>query len=285
MILLTGATARQVRQFLGRLPQAVRTCVPCTQRSEGRTLRTWESNWHRDMGDVAAAACLQGAERALVLLPNGQQQLTLETQFVDLAQAAGVRHIVKVSSMEALPDAASPIPKVHYASEQHIKASGLDWTMIRPNFYMQNLLGGAATIRSQGRFFLPMGQGKVAMTDTRDVAAFIAHVLSTLGHAGESYEVTGPEILSASPAAQLPSQVLGKPVEYVDIAPAEYRKVLARFASSEWHLEAVMALFAEIAAGQPVYVTDTFRRVMGREPVSFAQFVRDHLATFGKEGG
>jgi uncharacterized protein YbjT (DUF2867 family) len=184
--------------------------------------------------------------------------------------------------MEALPDARSPIPQAHFASEQHIRASGLAWTMIRPNFYMQNMFGGAASIKSQGKFFLPMGKGKVAMTDTRDVAAFIAHVLSSDGHEGQSYEVTGPEILSFSDAADRYTEVLGKRVEYVDIDPGEYRKVLAPFTSSEWHLDAVMKLFAEIAAGeQPLYVTDTFRRMMGREPTSFAQFIRDHRAVFG----
>jgi uncharacterized protein YbjT (DUF2867 family) len=156
----------------------------------------------------------------------------------------------------------------------------MDWTMIRPNFYMQNFLGSAATIRSQGRIYLPLGKGVAPLTDTRDVAAVIAHVLATPGHAGRSYEITGPELLDFAQAARIIGETLGRPVEYVDMDPAEYRKVLAPYVSSEWHLDAVMALFAEIAAGQPVYVTTTFRELLGREPTSLAQFVRDHATVF-----
>ncbi len=284
MILLTGATGKTggaVARALAAQGLPVRALV----RNPAKAAALAEVGVGLVVGDLADAASVRaafvGVEKALLLLPNGREQLELERQFVDLARAGGVRHVVKISSMEALEEAVSPIPRVHYASEQHIKGSGLDWTMIRPNFYMQNLLGSAATIRSQGRIYLPLGQGVVPLTDTRDVAAVIALVLATPGHAGQSYEITGPELLDFAQAARIIGENLGRPVEYVDMDPAEYRKVLAPYVSSEWHLDAVMELFGEIAAGQPVYVTDTFRALLGREPTSLAQFVRDHAAVFG----
>jgi uncharacterized protein YbjT (DUF2867 family) len=284
MILLTGATGKTggvVARALAAQGLPVRALV----RSPAKAAALAEAGVQlvvADLADAAAVrAAMDGVEKALLLLPNGREQLALERQFVAQACAGGVRHLVKISSMEAVPEAASPIPRVHYASEQHIKGSGLDWTMIRPNFYMQNFLGSAATIRSQGRIYLPVGKGQVPLTDTRDVAAVIAHVLATPGHAGRSYEITGPELLDFAQAARIVGETLGRPVEYVDMDPAEYRKVLAPYVSSEWHLDAVMELFAEIAAGQSVYVTSTFRELVGREPTSLAQFVRDHAAVFG----
>jgi uncharacterized protein YbjT (DUF2867 family) len=284
MILLTGATGKTggaVARALAAQGLPVRALV----RNPAKAAALAEAGIQLVVGDLADAAtvrvALDGVQKALLLLPNGREQLDLERQFVDLARASGVRHVVKISSMEALPEAVSPIPRVHYASEQHIKGSGMDWTMIRPNFYMQNFLGSAATIRSQGRIYLPLGKGVAPLTDTRDVAAVIAHVLATSSHAGQSYEITGPELLDFAQAARIIGETLGRPVEYVDMDPAEYRKVLAPYVSSEWHLDAVMELFAEIAAGQPVYVTDTFRTVVGREPTSLSQFVRDHAAVFG----
>jgi uncharacterized protein YbjT (DUF2867 family) len=236
------------------------------------------------IGDVADRAvldrALKGVEKALMIMPNGQKQLELEQQFVDAAKAAGVKHVVKMSSMEAMPDATAPIPKIHYASEQYLAASGLAWTMLKPNFFMQNFLGSAGTIKEQGRFFMPMADGKTVMVDVRDIGAVAAHVLTTPGHAGKKYEITGPEELSFHDVGARMTEVLGRPVQYVHVPMAAYRQTLARFLTNEWHLNAVCELFQEIADGQDLHVTDTVQKLLGRPPTSLAQFIRDHKAVF-----
>jgi len=284
MILLTGATGKTggetARALLAR---GVKPRVLVRNADKAAALAAGGAELI--VGDVTDAGivrkALAGVEKLFLLLPNGEQQLALERQVVDLAREAGVRHVVKMSSMESLPDATAPIPQMHWASEQHIRASGLDWTMIRPNFFMQNFLGSARTIKEQKLFSLPMGDGRTAMADTRDIGAVAAEALAGNGHAGKSYDVTGPEVLDFHQAAERFSEVLGTQIRYVPADPEVYLAILKRVLPSEWHANAVSTLFGEIAEGAVLpHATDTVRQLLGREPISLAQFIRDHIEAF-----
>ena len=283
MILVTGATGKTggetARALAGRGVK-VRALVRDVAKAEGLKALGIELV----PGDVTDSAsvlkAMAGVQRLLVLLPNSQRQLDLEKQLVDLAKQAGVRHIVKMSSMEAVADAQTPIPQAHWASEQHIRQSGLAWTMIKPNFFMQNFLGSAKSIKENKSFSLPMGEGRTAMADARDIGAVTAEALAGKGHEGQNYEITGPELLTFHQVAERFSEVLGTKISYAPADPAMYLGILKRVLPNEWHANAVSALFREIAEGVTPHVTDTFRRLMGREPISLAQFIRDHIGAF-----
>ncbi len=283
MILLTGATGKcgaPAAQELISRGASLRALV----RDASRAAALQEAGVELVVGDVAdpdvVQRALNGCQKALLILPNSERQLDLEKQFADIAKAAGVHQLVKLSSMEANAGATAPIPKLHWESEEHIRASGLAWTMVRPNFFMQNLLSNAPTIKSMRKFFLPMGKARTAMIDTRDIGAVIAEALSGSGHEGQSYDVTGPELLDFYQVAERFSEVLDMPIEYVDQPPEAYREMLSKFLASEWQLNAVCELFAQIAAGGLARTTDTFRQVMGREPIDLATFIRDYQAAF-----
>jgi uncharacterized protein YbjT (DUF2867 family) len=234
-----------------------------------------------DIGDPAVLAeALRGVEKAMLLVPNSQRQLEFEQQFVTAARGAGVQHLVKISSIEATASARSPIAKIHYASEQYIEQSGLAWTFVKPSFFIQNFLANAPTIKEQDKFFLPMGTGRTAMVDCRDIGAVTATVLTTPGHAGQRYELTGPEVLSFGDAAARISAALGRTVQYIDVPMPAYRQTLARFLTNEWHLNAVLELFGEIAASHDARTTDTVRRLTGRAPGSLQDFISQHRAVF-----
>ena len=230
--------------------------------------------------DAALNQAMEGVQKALVLLPNSEQQLFLEKKVVDAALEANVQHIVKMSSMEAVPEATSPIPKLHMQSENYIKNSGMNWTMIKPNFFMQNLLGSGKTIVEQNKFFLPMGEGKAGMIHTKDVGTVIAKVLSEDGHEGQNYEVTGPEILSFYDVAEIFSKVLGKPVDYINVPIDEYKKTLSQFLTNQWHLDSVIDLFKDIAEGGIEDKTDTFQDLIGKSPCSLEQFIQEYSFVF-----
>ena len=219
-------------------------------------------------------------ETALILLPNSENQLSLEKQLVDSAKQAGANRIVKMSSIEATPDATSPIPRLHLESEEYIKQSGLNWTMVKPNFYMQNLLASAATIKDQGKIFLPMGEGKTGMIDTTDVGKVLAKVLSEDGHESMNHEITGPEILSFFEVAEIFTQGLGKQVDYIDVPLAAYKETLGQFLTNQWHLDAVIDLFKGIADGGIEEKTDTYSNLMGESPKSLSQFISENSFIF-----
>jgi uncharacterized protein YbjT (DUF2867 family) len=233
-----------------------------------------------DIGDPGIVRrALDGVDKALLVLPNGRTQQASEQQFTDLARAAGVKHLVKMSSMEAVVNAKTPIPQAHWAVEQYIRASGLAWTMIKPNFFMQNLLASANSIKTQNRFSLPMGDGTTGMADVRDIAAVCVEVLTGRGHEGRSYEITGPEVLTFYDVAERFSAVLGVKVGYMPMPMEQFRERMKNILEP-WHLNAVAELFREIDEIGLDHTTDTFRKLVGREPISLAQFIRDHLAVF-----
>jgi len=283
MILLTGATGKtgsETARALAAKGAKVRALV----RNAEKATALKAAGIELASGDVTDPASVTRAmadvERLLILLPNSQRQLELEKQLVDLARQAGVRHIVKMSSMEAVAAARSPIPRAHWAAEEYIRASGLAWTMIKPNFFMQNLLGSAKSIKESKLFSLPMGDGRTAMADARDIGAVTAEALAGTGHEGKGYEITGPELLSFHQVAERFSEVLGTTIRYVPADPAAYLAILKRVLPNEWHANAVSELFREIAEGEAPHVTDTFTRLMGRKPISLAQFLRDHSGAF-----
>jgi uncharacterized protein YbjT (DUF2867 family) len=283
MILLTGATGKtggETARALAAKGAKARLLV----RDPAKAAALQAAGMELAVGDVsdanAVSKALAGITKLLVLLPNSQHQLELETQLVDLARKAGVRHIVKMSSMEATADARAPIPKIHWASEEYIRKSGLAWTMLKPNFFMQNLLASAKSIKENKSFSLPMGDGRTAMADARDIGAVAAETLTGKGHEGKSYEITGPELLSFHQVAERFTEVLGTKISYIPADQMVYLGILKRVLPNEWHANAVSELFREIAEGAAPHTTDTFQKLMGRPPISLLQFIRDHRAAF-----
>lgn len=285
MILLTGATGKTGGAAADAL-LAMGVPFRALVRDARKAATLKEAGVELIVGDAgvpeAVREALAGVDTAALILPNSQEQVAMEMQFVDIAKAAGVRHLVKLSSLEARPEAVSPIPARHWQVEEHIRASGLDWTMIRPNFFMDNLLAYGFAIKNDGKFGLPMGDGVTVMMDCKDIGLAIATVLTGTGHAGKSYDISGPELMSFHDVATQFGEVLGKPVEYVNVDPAAYRETIAPFLSSDWHVDAVMHLFSEVVDGVvPPKVTTTFKELTGQEPIPFRQFVKNHSELYG----
>ena len=283
MILITGATGKTgsaTAKSLGEKGETFRALIRNEEKKEGLESLGGEVVIGSIENTEVVNQSMQGVKTVLVLLPNSESQLALEKQLVDSAKQAGVERIVKMSSIEATPDATSPIPKLHLESEEYIKQSGLAWTMIKPNFYMQNLLASAGTIKEQGKIFLPMGDGKTGMIDTTDVGKVLAKVLSEDGHESMNHEITGPEILSFYEVAETFSQVLGKQVDYVDVPIDAYKETLGQFLTNQWHLDAVIDLFKGIAEGGIEDKTDTFNELMGETPKSLSQFLAENSFIF-----
>ena len=283
MILITGATGKSgsaTARALNDLGQGYRALIRNPDKEEELKTLGAEVVIGSIEDNQSLINAMSGVNKVLILLPNSENQLALETQIVDVALQSGVKHIVKVSSIEATPDATSPIPKLHLESENYIKASGLEWTMVKPNFYMQNLLGSAATIKEQDKIFLPMGEGKTGMIDTRDVGKVIAKVLSENSHTSKNYAITGPEILSFHDVAEKFSNVLERKIDYVDMPMATYKDILSKFLTNQWLLDSVIDLFVGIAEGGIEDKTNAYKELMGKEPKSLEEYIKEHRHIF-----
>jgi uncharacterized protein YbjT (DUF2867 family) len=285
MILLTGATGKTGGEVARQLAVAgvpFRTLV----RNPDKAMPLQQLGAEIIIGDVANTKILQqamhGVERTLLVLPNIEEQLVLEKQFTDIAVETGVKHLVYLSSIESVPESTNPITQNHVAAENYIRASGLIWTMIRPTFFMQVFSGMAAGIKKTGTITLPAGQGTVATTDLRDVGEIICDVLTTTSdrHHNKSYDLTGPELLTMTQIAERFSAELGTEIQYVDQPMDDFRNRLRTVNLSEWRTEAVCKVFSAIAAGSIDHTTGTVRELLGRPPISLAQFIRDHRELF-----
>ncbi|MFW2403532.1 MAG: NmrA family NAD(P)-binding protein [Gammaproteobacteria bacterium] len=233
-----------------------------------------------DLNDPASVrAALDGIDRAVLILPNSEEQERMELSFIETATQAGLPWILKVSSPEAVRGTTSPIPLAHIAAEDAIMESGMNWTFVRPSFFMQNLIGSIAGAKASGQLSLPMGQGEVGLTDCADAGEFIAHILTDDNpgqHYGQCYDISGPdEILTFADIAKIMSEVLGREIEYDDCDPDAFKEKLRPFQRNDWHTEAVAILFAEIKDGTtPGVKTSIFQDMMGRPGTSFEAFLK-----------
>jgi len=233
-----------------------------------------------DLDDAdSIRAALKGIDRAVLILPNGEDQERLERNFIDTAQAVGLPWILKLSSPEAIRGTKSPIPLAHIASEDAIMASGMNWTFVRPSFFMQNFKSSLAAARATGKLSMPMGNGTVALTNTADAGEFIAKVLTDADsspHYGQCYDITGPDpVMNFHDVARVIGEVIGQEVEFDDCDADAYQEAIRPYHRNDWHSDAVAHLFAEIAnGGTPGIKTDTFQTMMGRPGMSLKEYLQ-----------
>src|SRR6201997_465960 len=165
---------------------------------------------------------LLGVEKIFLVGPPVRDLPAMEANFIKEVRATGRKHVVKLS---ALGGRESMFPSGHRDSEENIEASGLPYTFLRPNGFMQNLVNyDAATIRSQNAFYGCQGNGAVSIVDIRDIAAVAVIVLAATGHEGKSYALTGGEALTNGQVAENISRVSGRKISYVDLAAEEFKK-------------------------------------------------------------
>ena len=236
-------------------------------------------------GDLADAekvkAALAGIDRVLLVMSNHPQQAQFERGFATLAADAGVEHVVKISSMEASPDASAVLPKNHFETERHIAGLGIDWTFLRPNYYMQNMLMYANSIKQTNTFALPLGGATTAMVDAQDVGEVAAAVLTQGGHEGKIYLLTGPHLMDFHEVASRMGAVLGRDVNYLEQTPEAFRAILEQVIPSKWQVDAVSELFAEIAAGSLSTCNDTVATILSRPATPIEAFTKRFSKAFG----
>jgi len=224
-------------------------------------------------------AAFRGCDALFLLGPNALNQMELELNAVDAAGAAGVRHIVKQSVLGAAEEAYS-IARIHRPVEQAIEASGMTWTFLRPNSFMQNAATFmAATIRAEGAFYSACGEARISHIDVRDIAEVAIAALTTDGHRNVAYTLTGPEALTYDDMATELSTVLERVVRHVSLPPTDLRAAMIAEGMPEAIADRMLDLERYFREDGASGVTDDVRRVTGRAPRRFSTYVRDTAAT------
>lgn len=223
---------------------------------------------YADEANIRAA--LQGVDK-LYLASPGEMPAEPVNRVVDLAKAAGVRHIVRLSAM-GVEYGDSPLRQV----ERHIESSGIAWTFLRPSWFMQNYSTSMADGIRQGTLMEPAEGAATGFVDTRDIAAVAVAALTEDGHAGQAYPITGPEALTREQVAQKISAATGREVRYQPVTPEQFEAGMRGAGAPDAYVGLMSALYGFVRAGQTAQTTDAVQRVTGRPPIDFDQFARDH---------
>jgi uncharacterized protein YbjT (DUF2867 family) len=222
---------------------------------------------------------LAGVDRAFVIARSGdaRPQKALNA-FFDQAKAAGVRHIVFLTAAGAEMNEEVGLRK----AERHLMACGLDYTLLRPTWFMQNFSSGfiQPMIAHMGAIYLPAGDGKTSFIDAGDIAAVAAVALTQPGHAGQAYTLTGGEALSYGEAAAIISEVAGRPVGYVAIPNEAFRQSLLDNGLPAESAAFMAALFQPVEQGGAAAVSPAVATILGRAPVTFRQFASENVASW-----
>ena len=185
--------------------------------------------------------------------------------FVAAAAAAGVRHVVYTSFQGAAADCTFTLGRDHFATEEAIRASGMDFTFLRDSFYADFL----PLMATDGAIRGPAGDGRVAAVARDDVAAVAVAVLADpSAHAGATHDLTGPEALTLAEAAQVVTEVTGTPTTYVDETLPEAYASRASYGAPDWQVDAWVSTYTAIARGEVAQVSDAVERLTGRPATS-----------------
>jgi uncharacterized protein YbjT (DUF2867 family) len=184
-----------------------------------------------------------------LLSPPNPHQAEQERNAIDAAKRAGVGHVVALSVLGSSLDASVAFGRWHGEIDRHLAESGLPHTLLLPSGFMQNFLAAAQYVAEQGVLYGMTGETRVSYVDTRDVAAVAARVLTSPGHQGKAYALTGPEALSGDEVAERLSAATGRQVGSVDVPADTFRQALAGAGLPGWLVDRLIELNTMMAAG------------------------------------
>jgi len=285
MILVTGATGTNGRLVVQAL-RAAGVPVRAMVQDSSRATDLQRAGAHVIVADFdqpnTLDAALAGAERCLLLSAVDTRLVERETRFVERARKAKLAHLVKFSAIGAHPAASFTFGRQHGEAERMIMESGLPFTFVQPNFFMQNLLWSAEPIKTRGELYSSLGSTPASHIDARDIAAVIATTLAEPldRHAGRIHLLTGPAALTFDQVAELFTRVLQKPVRYLNLSDEQLKAGLLGAGQSEWQATALVELNTYARQGHASVVTDTVARITGKPARSLEQWLREHAEAF-----
>lgn len=232
-----------------------------------------------DLDDAASlSAAVSGIDQIFLLTWNGPTAVDHARNLVRAALAAGRPHIVRLS---AHGSEKSRIIRDHRKVEDLVKASGLPYTILRPTYFMQNVMMAAPSVNSQGVVYMPFGNGKVVTIDVRDVVEAALAVLTSPGHEGRTFVLTGPRAVSYDEIASALSSALNKEVRYVDVPSEAGKKAMLDMGMPEWIADGYIELIEEFANDWGTKVYPDVATLTGHPPRSIEQFAVDFSTVFG----
>jgi uncharacterized protein YbjT (DUF2867 family) len=277
-ILVVGGSGRNglaVLRHLGRLPTAVRAVSRHPQAITEAAVETAVFDWQQP---ECYESVLTGIDRVYLIAPEGMPGMpALARQFVSQAVAAGTRHIVMLSAMGVEHREDLPLRQV----ERSVMALAPVWTILRPNWFMQNFSSGLFHPGIVGRdeIAAPAGDAAVSFIDVEDIGAAAAAALTGTATGNSTHVLTGPRALTFAEAAERLSVVAGRPILYHALDPDD-PGLLDRMGLPGRRPEPVRALFQRVRSGLEAPVSPGVVDLTGRQPGPFSEFAHRYAAAW-----
>ena len=284
LVLITGAAGRVGSALLDRLSDAdVELRVLSHDESKAQSLRS--RGVEVIQGDFlkpeTLGPALDQVTAVFLATPIHAEQITQASNVIQAVRNSGMApRIVRLSVHQASHQAPTRNSRQHAVIKDALASSGLPYTLLRPQSFMQNTLMTASSVATQGRIYQPMKDGRLGMIDARDIGAVAARVLTEDGHDGKTYTLTGPAAISFHDVARILSAILGRGVSYVSVSVEKAKETMLARGLSEW-MAATLTEYANAhSAGYSDWTTDSVERLTGHPATSYQQFARDFAMVF-----
>ncbi|RFU36635.1 SDR family oxidoreductase [Actinomadura logoneensis] len=284
-ILITGATGTVSTALMDALQGAdanPRALVRDPSKADGLRERGVEVVTG-DLDDPRSLpAAFEGVHDLWLLVPNGPRTPEHNMNAMWAAHQAGVERVVRLSVVGAAHDAPTRSARLHALCDREVERYGMRWTILRPHWFMQNLLNEAGDVASGDAFSLNMAGARLGMIDARDIAECAARVLldGPDEHHGRTYTLTGPRSVTFDEVADRLGAALGRPVGYLPVSDDAKRKALLDYGVPAWIVDMLEEYAQAYTSGWGDFTTDTVAELLGRPPRDVADFARDHAPAF-----
>ncbi|RSN22461.1 NAD(P)-dependent oxidoreductase [Amycolatopsis sp. WAC 04169] len=276
-VLVTGATGTVGSALIPAL-LARGVAVRAMTRDPGRSVPGAETVVADLRDPESVAAALEGVDAAFLNSPSAADAAAHQIRFADLARDAGVKQLVVLSQYAANADSPVRFLRWHAEVEEYVRKLGIDHTVLRPNLYLQALLGFSRTI-AQGFIAAPIGDAAVSAIDTRDIAAAAAVVLTDAGHTGRTYTLTGPRAVTHTEIADALSMVMGRSIVFHDTSADQFAAALNGLLPP-WQVDGLIEDYAHYARGEAAEVHTSVADLTGNPARDVTDFARDYAAAF-----
>lgn len=275
-ILVTGSTGTVGSQVVHALSNVPGLTVRAATRGGKNPFGGAVTTVGFDFDDPASLqSAVAGVDKVFLLTPFTPNQVELAGRLIEVAKAAGVKHVVKLSAIGCEVEPGIQLGRWHRAVERLVEASGIAYTFLRPNNFYENFLNYYPP-QADGNIYLPWGSAGASFLAATDIAEVAKRALTQPGHEGKAYTLTGPQSLTIEHAARVIGEVTGRTIRYVDVPEEAARKGMLDVGMPSWMVDAMMELHALDKAGYAAAVAPDLVQLLGRPAQTFEEFAKLH---------
>ncbi|MFA6073519.1 MAG: NmrA family NAD(P)-binding protein [Candidatus Woesearchaeota archaeon] len=227
-------------------------------------------------------SALTGVDKVFLITPFVEDMVQMTMNFVNIAKTKNIKHIVRLSMMGADNASQTSTLRMHKECEDIIANSGIPYTILRPNWFMQDFLNYAPTIKNPGTYYAPINlKGSISFVDARDVATIGALALiGTNPGVGGVYVLTGIQSFTHRQVEDNFAFVLTKRVIFHEIKDEEYALKMKSYGLTDWQIKALLELYDEAETGTFSEIVSTTADILEKKPETFKTFVKAYAKTF-----